>query len=77
MFQGSGKDSKLPHFYRLAKIHKPDIPLRQIISSINSPCYALAEFLHKVLSPLAGNTDSFVKDSERIIKSIEDINIHY
>jgi hypothetical protein len=41
----------------------------------DSPCYALAEFLHKILSPLAGNTGSFVKDSEHFIKSTEDINL--
>jgi hypothetical protein len=57
------------------KIHKPDIPLRPIVNSIDSPCYALAEFLHKILSPLAGNTCFFVKDSEYLIKSIQDINL--
>jgi hypothetical protein len=62
--------SKPPHLYGLPKIHKPDIPLRPIVSSIDSPCYALSEFLHKILSPLAGNTGSFVKNSEHFITTI-------
>jgi hypothetical protein len=33
--------SKPPHLYGLPKIHKPDIPLRPIVSSIGSPCYAV------------------------------------
>jgi hypothetical protein len=37
--------SKPPHLYGLPKTHKPDIPLSPIVSSIVSPCYALASFL--------------------------------
>jgi hypothetical protein len=44
--------SKPSHLYGLPKIHKPDIPLRPIVSSVDSPCYALAEILNKILSPL-------------------------
>jgi hypothetical protein len=75
MFQDSWKDSK-PYLYGLPKIHKPYIPLRPIVSSIDSPCYALTEFLYKILSPLAGSTDSFMKDIEHFTKSIQDMNIH-
>jgi hypothetical protein len=67
--------SKPPQLYDLPKIHRRDIPLRPIVSSINSPCYALTKFLHKILSPLIGNTSSFVKISEYFIKSIKDINL--
>jgi hypothetical protein len=69
--------SKPPHFYRLAEIHKPDIPLRPIVSYvyIDSPSYALEDFLHKILSPLVGNTDSFVKNSEHFIILIREINL--
>jgi hypothetical protein len=67
--------SKPPHLYGLPKIHKPDIPLRPIVSSTDSPWYALSEFLHKILTPLVGNTDSFVKNTEDFIKSIKDFNL--
>jgi hypothetical protein len=65
--------SKLPHLYGLPNIHKPDILLRPIVSFTDSPCYALEDILHKILSPLAGNTDSFVKNLEHFIKLMEEI----
>jgi hypothetical protein len=63
--------SKPPHLYGLPTIHKPDIPLRPIFSSIGSPCYALAD----ILGLLACNTDSFVKNSEHFIKLIQEMNL--
>jgi hypothetical protein len=60
--------SKPPHLYGLRKIQKPDISLRPIVSSTDTPCYALAEFLHKILSPIASITDCFMKKSEHFIK---------
>jgi hypothetical protein len=50
------------HLYGLTKVHKLDILLRPILSSIGSPFYALAGFLHKILSPLAGKSESFIKN---------------
>jgi hypothetical protein len=47
----------------------------QIFRRTFSLCYALADFLHKIISPLVGNTNSFVKNSEHFIKSIQDINL--
>jgi hypothetical protein len=67
--------NKHPHLYGLPKIHKPDIPLRPIVSSIDSPCYAMSEFLHKILTPVVGNTDSFVNNTQHFIKSIKDFNL--
>jgi hypothetical protein len=63
-----------PHLSGLPKIHQPDIPFRSIVSTVDAPCYALADFLHKILSPLAGKIGSFMKDSEHFIKSKKDIN---
>jgi hypothetical protein len=33
--------NKHPHLYGLPKIHMPDIPLRPVLSSVNSPCYTI------------------------------------
>jgi hypothetical protein len=52
-----------PFIYGFLKIHKPDRPLRHIISFTGSPSYALPGFLHNILSPLVGNTKSLVKKS--------------
>ena len=62
-----------PKLYGLPKIHKSNIPLRPIVSQINSPTYNLAKHVAGVLQPLVGNTPSFVKDSVHfrdIVKSI-------
>jgi hypothetical protein len=67
--------SKPSQLYGLLKIHESDIPLRPTVSLTDIPCYALAEFLHKILSPTVGNTDSFMKSSEHFIKLIQDINL--
>ncbi|XP_036340372.1 uncharacterized protein LOC118749680 [Rhagoletis pomonella] len=34
-----------PRLYGLPKIHKPDLPLRPICSSINVPCYGLSKYV--------------------------------
>ena len=52
-----------PQIYGLPKIHKEKTPLRPIVSSIGSPTYKLANELARILSPLMGKTESFVKDS--------------
>jgi hypothetical protein len=66
---------KTPHLYGLPKIHKLDIPLRPIVSSISSPFYALAGFLQQILNPLTSNTDSFIKNSEHFIHSLKCIEM--
>ena len=56
-------DGLCPRFYGLPKIHKPGIPLRPIVSFVNSPTYAISGYLARILSPVAGNTDYTVKSS--------------
>jgi hypothetical protein len=66
--------SKHPHLYGLPKIHKLYISLKPIVSSICSPCYALAGFLHRILSPLAGNSESFVKNSAYFVHLLKAVS---
>ena len=47
-------DGFCPRFYGLPKIHKPGIPLRPIVSFVNSPTYAISGYLARILSPLLG-----------------------
>jgi hypothetical protein len=56
------------------KIHKPDIPLRSAVSSIVSPSYVLAGLLHKILSPLAGKSKYFVKNSGHFVQLLKSLN---
>jgi hypothetical protein len=67
-------NSKPLHLYGLSKIHKTDIPLRPIISSIGSPCYALAGFLHKILSPLSGKSQTYVINSSHFMQLLRLVN---
>jgi hypothetical protein len=67
--------SKPSHLYSLPKIHKPDIPLRPTVSSIGSPCNALAGFLHKILNLLAGKSESFVKNSGHFVQLLKSVNL--
>ena len=45
---------------RYTKVHKEDVPLCPIISTIGSPIYAIAKHLAKLISPLVGQTKSMV-----------------
>ena len=53
-YQLRSTDATAPRLYGLPKIHKKDIPMRPIVSFINSPLYNLSKFLCKLLSPLVG-----------------------
>ena len=67
--------SKPPLFYGLPKIHKVDIPLRPIVASIGSPSYSLSKYIASMISPLAGKTDSFIKDSAHFVDLVKDIKL--
>ena len=59
-----------PRLYGLPKIHKPDTPLRPIVSFISSPTYHLSQYLARVLSPLVGNTSTTVRNSQDFVEFI-------
>jgi hypothetical protein len=60
-----------PRIYGLPKIHKEGIPLRPIVNTIRSPTYELAKYVAKILGPLVGHTESFIKDSNNFINTIK------
>ena len=62
--------SRAPRFYGLPKIHKPGSPLRPIVSAIGSPTYKIAKFVTSIISPLMGNTSSYVKNSKHFSEMI-------
>ena len=68
--------SKAPRFYRLPKIRKPETPLRPIVSAIGSPTYNLAKFVTSIISPLAGTTSSFVKNSKHFTEMISEESVN-
>ena len=62
-----------PRFHGLPKIHKPDIPLRPILSSRGPFTYEVAKVLAKILKPLVGksphhicSTQDFVEQANKV-----------
>ena len=64
----------MPRFYGLPKIHKVNVPLRPIVSFVNSPTYNISKFLSIVIKPLMTNRFS-VKNSIDLIDRIKDVVI--
>lgn len=69
------KHSVAPRIYGLPKVHKENMPLRPIVSSINSPCYNLAKHLTDILTPLSGNGSSYIKNSQHFVERAKRIQI--
>ena len=53
-----------PKFYGLPKIHKPDTPLRPIVSSCGSVTYGVAKELAKILKPLVGKSPHHINSTQ-------------
>lgn len=72
-------DGGLPRAYGLPKIHKNDCPLRIIISSINSPLYSLAAYIHNYLFENLPKPSSHITNSFQLVEKLNDIHIddHY
>ena len=67
-------DGSLPRAYGLPKIHKPDCPLRIIVSSVGSPLHSLATFLHKKLFKTIPRADSYMKNSFELVERLRDVH---
>jgi hypothetical protein len=50
-------------------IYKYEVPLRPIMSSISSFCIAVAGIVRKILTTLAGKTESFINNSGHFLNS--------
>lgn len=46
-------DATCARLYELPKVHKPEIPLRPIVSFVNSPTYDLSKFLCNILAVIS------------------------
>ena len=59
-----------PRFYGLPNIHKSNMPMRPIVSSIGTISYQCARYIATILSPLVGNTEHHVKNSADFAKEV-------
>lgn len=63
-----------PRMYGLPKIHKPEVPLRPIASSIMVPCYKLSKFIGEILQTLISDKYN-VKNSFNLKDKLADIYV--
>jgi len=64
-------DGNLPRAYGLPKVHKPGLSFRIIISSLDSPSYQFANFLHRLISQNINKPFSHIDNSFELIKKLE------
>ena len=70
------RGTQLPQLYGLPKLHKPDIPMRPILSMSNSPQHKLAKWLAEILQPLQKSLSVHtLRDSFQLSREISDLNI--
>ncbi|XP_077255641.1 uncharacterized protein LOC143893802 [Temnothorax americanus] len=68
-------DGVLSRAYGLPKIHKPNCPFRLIVSSLNSPTYALAAFLHRTIHESLPAAHSHVANSFKLVERLSKIHL--
>ena len=59
-----------PRIYGQPKVHKPEIPLRPIVSCVNTFAYDLSAHLADILSPLTGKSDYTATNSSHFVSTI-------
>ena len=62
-------------FYGLPKIHKPDTPLRPIVSSCGSVTYGVAKKLAKILKPLVGKSPHHITSTQDFVEQAKQIKL--
>ena len=64
-----------PKFYGLPKIHKPDTPLRPIVSSCGSVTYGVAKEFAKILKPLVGKSPHHINSTQDFVEQAKHITL--
>ena len=67
--------TKPPLFYGAAKLHKPECPLRPIVSTIGSATYRVAREVNRILTPYNRTLPSFLQNSEHFVEELANVNI--
>ena len=57
------------------KIHKPDTPLRPIMSSCGSVTYAVAKEIAIILKPLVGKSPYHIKSTQDFVEQVRHITL--
>ncbi|XP_054719035.1 uncharacterized protein LOC129228383, partial [Uloborus diversus] len=63
-------------FYALPKVHKPDIPLRPIVSNIGTASYKLAKYLVSIFSSLLVSNSFTVRNTVHFVQKLRYFKPH-
>ena len=64
-------------FYGLPKSHKPDTPLRPIVSSCGSVTYGVAKELAKILKTLVGKSPHHINSTQDFVEQVRHIILSF
>ena len=64
-----------PKLYGLPKLHKPNIPMRSIVSFCGSPTYELSKYLTTILKPLTNESRHKLQSTETFIDAFRTVQI--
>ena len=64
-----------PKFYGLPEVHKEEMPLRPIVSSIGAVAYETAKELSRILKPLVGKSPYQVQNNQEFLQHLEGIKL--
>ena len=64
-----------PQVLWFPKIHKPDTPLRPIVSSCGSVTYGVLKELAKILKPLVGKSPHPINSTQDFVEQVEHITL--
>ena len=70
-------DSPVPRFYNQPKMHKPQIPIRRIVSYSGSPLYNLNNYIANILKSYAKDENNNSKNSTTCSNYIRKVSIEY
>ena len=65
----------MPQLLHLPKIHKPDTPLRPIVSSCGSVTYGVAKELAKILKPLVSKSPHHINSTQDFVEQVKHITL--
>ena len=61
--------------YGLPKLHKPNVPMRPIVSFCGSPTYELSKYLTTILKPLTDESRHKLQSTENFIDAIKTVQV--
>ena len=67
--------STSPNFYGLPKIHKPNTPLRPIVSSRGSVTYGIAKVIAKILKPLVCKVLHHIQSTKDCVDRVSKVTL--